>query len=171
MATRRSLLWTAAATLMSLLAFAVGWVVARAGIGSAVDPASLPVLQRQFTERMRGSTMVGFFTVTGRENRQARPDRYDISSVERVGADRWRFNARMRYGAIDVTLPVAVTMRWVDDTPMILMTGVTIPTLGTFDVRLLFSGDRYAGTWQHGAIGGHMFGRIEKQTGAGASAP
>jgi hypothetical protein len=31
-------------------------------------------------------------------------------------------------------------------------------------VRLFFHGDRYAGTWQHGAIGGHMWGRIEKQT-------
>jgi len=28
---------------------------------------------------------------------------------------------------------------------------------------LFFYGDRYAGTWQHGEVGGLMSGRIEKQ--------
>ena len=35
--------------------------------------------------------------------------------------------------------------------------------IGTFTVRVFFYGDRYAGTWQHGSVGGHMSGRIEKQ--------
>jgi hypothetical protein len=37
-----------------------------------------------------------------------------------------------------------------------------IPTLGTFTARVFFYGNRYAGTWQHDKVGGHMFGRIEK---------
>ena len=52
------------------------------------------------------------------------------------------------------------------DTPMISMTDVAIPSMGTFTVRLVFYGDRYAGTWQHGQVGGHMFGRIEKTAGS-----
>ena len=36
-----------------------------------------------------------------------------------------------------------------------------VPTLGTFTARVLFYGDRYVGTWQHGKVGGHMFGKIE----------
>ena len=28
--------------------------------------------------------------------------------------------------------------------------------------RVFFYGDRYAGTWQHGKVGGHMWGRIER---------
>ena len=34
--------------------------------------------------------------------------------------------------------------------------------LGTFTARVLIYDNRYAGTWQHGKAGGHLFGRIEK---------
>jgi hypothetical protein len=157
----RSKRWLGLVVLVSLLllTFATGWIVAKTGIGSAMDPALLPEVERQFAERMRDASMIGLFTITGREDRPARPDRYDISSVQKVGEDRWRFNARI--GEHDVTLPVTVTMRFVDDTPMIMLTDLTIPTLGTFTARVFFHGDRYAGTWQHGSFGGHMFGRIE----------
>jgi hypothetical protein len=43
------------------------------------------------------------------------------------------------------------------------LTDWEIPTLGTFTCRVLFYGDRYAGPWQHGKVGGLMYGRIEKQ--------
>ena len=46
---------------------------------------------------------------------------------------------------------------------MISVTNLSIPLLGSeFTSRVLFYGDRYAGTWQHGKVGGHMRGRIEK---------
>jgi hypothetical protein len=70
----------------------------------------------------------------------------------------------MRYGDVDVTLPIVVTMVWAGDTPMITLTDFTIPSMGTFTARVFFYGDRYSGTWQHGAVGGHMFGNIEKQS-------
>jgi hypothetical protein len=165
----KPVLWTGVIVVLMLVMFASGWVVATTGFASRVDPATLTDLERQFTERMRDSTMSGFFTIAGREDRPARPDRYDISSVEKVGDDRWRFNARIRYGDNDVTLPVTVTMRWLDDTPMIMLTDFTIPSMGTFSVRLLFYGDRYAGTWQHEKVGGHMFGRITKRDGSTSS--
>jgi hypothetical protein len=147
---------------LMLVMFGAGWTVAKMGIGSAVAPASLTDLERQFTAQMKDAALVGQFTIAGREDRPARPDRYDISSVQKVGDGRWQFNARMRYAGIDVTLPITVPMRWVGDTPMIALTDLTIPTLGTFTARVFFHGDRYAGTWQHGSVGGHMFGRIEK---------
>jgi hypothetical protein len=147
---------------LMLVMFGAGWTAAKMGIGSAVAPASLTDLERQFTAQMKDAALVGQFTIAGREDRTGRPDRYDISSVQKVGDERWQFNARMRYAGIDVTLPIAVPMRWVGDTPMITLTDLTIPTLGTFTARVFFHGDRYAGTWQHGNVGGHMFGRIEK---------
>jgi hypothetical protein len=112
---------------------------------------------------MRDVTMVGSFTIAGRDDVAPRPDRYGISSVEKVGDDLWRFNARMQCCGVD-TIPVVVPMRWNGDTPMILMTDTSLPGLGTFTVRLFFYGDRYAGTWQHGDTGGHMSGRIERQS-------
>jgi hypothetical protein len=147
---------------LMLVMFGAGWMAARMGLGPAVDPASLTDLERQFTDRMRNATLVGQFTIAGREDRPARPDRYDISSVEKVGDDRWRFNTRIRYGDVDASLPVTVTMLWAGDTPMVTLTDLTIPSMGTFTARVFFYGDRYAGTWQHGETGGHMFGRIEQ---------
>ena len=45
---------------------------------------------------------------------------------------------------------------------MIQVTDLKIPLVGEgFTARVLFYGDRYAGTWQHGKIGGHMWGTIE----------
>ena len=151
--------------LLMLVMFGSGWLVAKLRIGSAVDRTSLSQLERRFTDQMKNAALVGRFTVVGREDRQASPDRYDISSVEKVGNDQWRFNARIRYGTVDATLPIVVTMRWAGDTPMITLTDFTIPRMGTFSARVFFYGDRYAGTWQHGAVGGHMFGRIEKGKG------
>ena len=147
--------------ILLLISFAVGWIAGTMGLGAAIDPAKLPERERRFVEQMQDVAMVGHFTADGREDLPARPDRYDISSVEKVGEDRWRFNARI--GEKDLTLPVTVTMRWVEDTPLIMLTDLNIPALGTFSSRVFFYGDRYAGTWQHGTVGGHLFGRIEKR--------
>lgn len=146
--------------LLLIVVFSAGWMVAKLGIGAAVDPASLTELERSFAEQMKGASLVGSFTIVGREDRAPRPDRYDISSVEKIGDDRWRFNARI--GETGVSLPIVVPLRWIGDTPIIEMTDYTIPTVGTFSVRVFFYGDRYAGTWQHGPAGGHMYGVIKR---------
>jgi hypothetical protein len=147
-----------------LAIFAGGWLVGRLGIGSAVNPASLSDVERLFTERMRDVRLVGSFTVAGREDRTPRADRYDIESVEKVGDNLWKFNAGMNCCGVNGTIPIVVPMRFNGDTPMIMMTDTSLPGLGTFTVRVFFYGDRYAGTWQHGAFGGLMSGRIEKRT-------
>ena len=153
-----------AVAILVLAVFGSGWFVGRLGIGAVVDPASLTDAERQFVERMRDVTLVGSFTVSGRDGRGPRPDGYEISSVEKVGADLWRFNATMRCCGVNGTIPVVVPMRWNGDTPMVLMTDTSVPGLGTFTVRLFFYNDQYAGTWQHGDSGGSLSGRIEKRT-------
>jgi hypothetical protein len=160
----RSLVRLVLVFLVLLVIFASGWVAGRLGMGSVVAPASLTGLERAFSEQMAGAALVGQFTVAGREE-PGRPDRYEIESVEKVGEDRWRFNARLRPGG--PVLPIVVPMRWVGDTPVIVMTDFSIPAVGTFSTRVFFYGDRYAGTWQNARVGGHMFGRIERAGGAG----
>jgi len=160
----RRVLGTGLVVLLGLAIFAGGWLVGRLGIGSVVKPASLTELERQFTERMRDVTMIGSFTVAGREKGAPRGDRYDIASVEKVGDNLWRFNASMDCCGVNGAIPIVVPMQFNGDTPMIMMTDTSLPGLGTFTVRVFFYGDRYAGTWQHGAVGGHMSGRLEKQT-------
>jgi len=159
----RRVLGIAMAVVLALAIFAGGWLVGRLGIGSVVKPASLTEQERLFAERMRGVSLVGTFSIAGREGREPRSDRYDIASVEKVGDNLWRFNAGMQCCGVNGVIPVVVPMQWNGDTPMIMMTDTSLPGLGTFTVRLFFYGDRYAGTWQHGAVGGQMSGRIEKQ--------
>ena len=160
MAQSKTWMRTALLAIAFLVIFAAGWVVAKTGMGSAMDPATLPEVERAFAEKMNGAALVGRFTIAGREDRVATPDRYDLYNVEKVGEDQWRFNAKI--GESGVTLPIVVRMTFADDTPIILMTDAAIPGMGTFTARVFFYGDLYAGTWAHaGRAGGHMFGRIE----------
>ncbi len=129
---------------------------------SGAQDVSLNALEQEFTERMANSVLVGRFVVTGSEDSMPRPERYEIEGVTKVGEDQWRFDARIQYGDTNVTLPVVVTMLWAGDTPMVSVTDLTVLTLGTFTARVIFYRDRYAGTWQHGEVGGHLFGAIEK---------
>lgn len=161
----RKILTLASLAVLAAVLFAGGWLVGRTGIGSVVDPRSLTEAERRFADSMKNVILVGTFTVDGRENPTPSPDRYEISSVEKVGDDLWRFDARMDCCGLGgaAAIPIVVPMRWVGDTPVILMTDTTLPGLGTFTVRVFFHGDRYAGTWQHGRVGGYMSGRIDRQ--------
>jgi hypothetical protein len=160
MATVHRALAIALVVFLALAVFGSGWLIGRLGIGAAVDPASLTDVERQFAERMRNVTLIGAFTVAGQEDSVPRSDRYDIVSVEKVGADLWRFTAKCC--GVNAPVPIVVPMRFQGDTPMIRMTETNLPGIGTFTVRVFFYSDRYAGTWQHGKVGGHMWGRIEK---------
>lgn len=144
-----------------LIAFAAGWLLGLTRVGAALDPTTLPAVEQQFIEKMNGAALVGHFTIRGRDLREGPPDRYDLYSVEKVGDDLWRFNARI--GEVGVTVPVVVRMTFIDDTPMVVMTDAGIPGMGEgFSARVLFHEDQYAGTWGHGERGGLMFGRIER---------
>ena len=118
-------------------------------------------LEKQFSERMAHSVMVGRFTVEGKDN-VPKPERYEIESVTKTKDDYWTFLARIKYGKVDAKVPITVKILWAGDTPVVSLTDLTIPGMGTFTARVLFYEDRYAGTWQHGEVGGNLFGRIEK---------
>ena len=165
MAIVRRLLKLVVVAVIAIVLFAGGWIAGRLGIGPVVDAASLTDAERQFADRMRGVTMVGTFSVWGREDRTPRTDRYEIASVEKIGEELWRFNTKMDCcGLNGSSVPIAVPMRWVGDTPMIMMTNTGLPGIGTYSVRVFFYGDHYSGTWQNEkGIGGFMSGRIEKR--------
>lgn len=129
---------------------------------SGAQDVSLNALEQEFAERMANSVLVGRFVIAGSEDSVPRPERYEIEGVTKVGEDQWRFTARIQYGNTNITLPIVVTMLWAGDTPMVSLTDLTIPLLGTFTARVIFYRDRYAGTWQHDEVGGHLFGVIEK---------
>ncbi len=128
------------------------------------DESDQQVREQAFIEQMANSVMIGSFTIDGRnDDNPLKEERYEIENVAKATDNLWVFTARVKYGTIDTTLPITVPMQWAGDTPMVTLTNATLPGLGSeFSARVLFYDGRYAGTWQHGKVGGHMFGRIEK---------
>jgi hypothetical protein len=135
--------------------------------------AEKAALEKAFADKMTGSALIGTFSIDGNNDKPPRAERYELDSVTRLKgrADYWIFTARIKYGNNDVKVPITLKMLWAGDTPVITMTNFAIPGLGTFTARVMFYGDRYAGTWQHGKVGGHMWGSIEKQAKAKEDTP
>ncbi len=115
-----------------------------------------------FAQLLTGAELVGSFTIDGRKG-VPKEDRYTIAKAVKVKDGKWMIHARVKYGDVNVVVPVPVQMDWAGETPVLSVTDLSIPLLGSdFDTRLLFDGERYAGTWAHGKVGGHMWGRIER---------
>jgi hypothetical protein len=126
-------------------------------------PVELNDREQAFVDQMDHCALVGTFTVDGRDDKPARPERYEINGATKIRDDNWLIHARIVYGEIDVVVPVPVRMNWAGDTPVLSVTNLAIPLVGEqFTARLLFYDGRYAGTWAHGKVGGHMMGKIEK---------
>jgi hypothetical protein len=120
-------------------------------------------LIKKLEEDLTNVKLIGQYTVIGRESREPKPEEYGISSAMKLpDGDMWLLKARMKYGNTDKTLPIPLEIKWAGDTPIITLTNLAIPGLGTFTSRVVLYENRYAGTWQHGTAGGHLYGRIEK---------
>ena len=142
-----------------------------AGFAGDLTEAEITTRDEAFSKTMANSVLVGSFTMDGKESKGAtKEERYEIESVTKASENMWIFLTRVKYGKLDTKLPITVPVEWAGDTPMVTLTNATLPGLGEgFSARVLFYEGRYAGTWQHGPVGGHMFGTIEK--GKPAKAP
>lgn len=146
----------------------VGMIVATAAMASlwAADPdkkADRGAQEQAFAAKLSGSLLSGSFSLDGKNaggNNQ--PDKYRIVSAKKVQGDDWVITAKMKIGENELDVPVPIKVYWADDTPVMSLTDLTIPGMGTFTARVMFHGNRYAGTWQHGEAGGHMWGLVEK---------
>ncbi|MDA7950360.1 MAG: hypothetical protein MPJ24_02645 [Pirellulaceae bacterium] len=120
---------------------------------------------KNFEALLDGVVLVGNFTTKGQKTDKLRPERYEIKSVKKLDeGDYWLFTTRVQYGNTDVTLPLPLQVKWAENTPVITLDNLTLPGLGSgFGARVLFHDNQYAGTWQHGKVGGLLFGTIEKK--------
>lgn len=137
-------------------------LIALAGVSLAEDK-KIPdreTLEKTFIEKLSGAALIGTFSVDGKTG--VKPERYEIDSVKKLKGDDWVVTARVKYGENDLKVPMVVQVYWAGDTPVISLTDLTIPGLGTFTSRVMFHEHRYAGTWQHGEVGGQLWGKIEK---------
>jgi hypothetical protein len=118
-------------------------------------------LYKQLEQKLTGAKFSGRFTITGKEQRELPKEEYTILSAEKVETgELWLLKARIKYGDKDAVVPVPLEILWAGKTPVITLDKVTLPGLGTFSARVVIHDDRYAGTWQHDDVGGHLFGEI-----------
>jgi hypothetical protein len=119
-------------------------------------------LEKNFQQTMTGVTLVGHSTRRDQEGVSGE-ERYRIDKVSKLTGDTWLFQAHIKYGSHDIPVPVPVAIKWAGDTPVITLTDLTIPGVGTFTARVLLYGGRYAGTWSAKDHGGEMFGAIVRE--------
>ena len=125
---------------------------------------------------MRGAVLVGHFTLFPTDAGAGEPaasepavklrsERYEIAKVAKRVGNIWTFHARIQFGNNDVEVPVPVRLTWAGDTPVVGVTDLGIPGLGTYTARVAFYRDSYAGMWWGDGYGGNMFGTIERAVG------
>ena len=113
---------------------------------------------------LTGTKWTGNFIIEGKD--ELINEHYEILSAEKSEfGDKWNLIARIKYGGHDTTLPLPpIEIKFAGKTPVITVDRAFIPTLGTFDARVVIRQGKYAGTWKHGKTGGFLFGTIQSMS-------
>ncbi|TWT74006.1 hypothetical protein [Allorhodopirellula solitaria] len=164
--------WRRRAVLALLLAvFACGPALAQPP-GESTPPESSEAADRSERDKqdargkrisryLTGATFTGAFTMGQQEDVAPKEESYTITSCEPLAEkNRYRLKVKIRYGDVDGEFPMDLDILWAGRTPVITLDAIAIPGLGTFSARVLVHQGRYAGTWQHGEKGGHLFGKV-----------
>jgi hypothetical protein len=123
----------------------------------AIDPQLN--FEKEFAQMMTGAVLVGHSTLDNREGLSGE-ERYSIDRVAKVSGDVWMFQARMKLSDHEIPVPIPVAIKWAGDTPVITLTDLSIPGMGTYTARVVLYRNRYAGTWSGKNHGGELFGSI-----------
>ena len=132
------------------------------GTAEAKKKPTKKELFAKFEKMMNNVKLVGKYTIVGKPKAIATEEYTIISAKKLKEGDKWELKARIKFASYDVTVPLKLDIKWAGDTPMITMNDVAIPGLGTFSARVFFYNKKYAGTWTHGKVGGHMLGVLKK---------
>jgi len=131
--------------------------------GDAAAQAGQDELIKGLEAKLTGAKLTGRFTITGKEDMSPAAEEYTITSARKlIDGDQWMITARIKYGQTDKSFPVPIDIKWAGTTPIMMLDKITIPGQGTFSTRVVIHEDRYAGTWQHDDVGGHLFGTISR---------
>jgi hypothetical protein len=148
-------------------------VLALASVSRAVpqdDESEREALEEAFSELLTGAQLTGWFTDDTRPDAPPSKDTYTISRAEKADGDKWLIESLI--GETGVKIPLYIDVKWAGDTPVMTLDDFPVPQMGSFDARVLFHGQSYAGVWRGKDHGGEMAGRIERASAAGeAGAP
>jgi hypothetical protein len=119
--------------------------------------ADRAALEEKFIKQMSGCALVGHFTDSARPDAEPREERYVITKVTKGAGDLFIFQAR--FGKVNLPLPIPV--KWAGDTPVISVTNMGIPGMGTYTARVMIYDGQYMGMWSGATHGGNLWGKIE----------
>ena len=151
---------------LSLFSVVVGLAIfayLNSGLAQESKPITKPPIE-DFTNYLSGTVLTGVFTVDGKPLDKLHEERYEIKTARKLDGyeSLWEIVTRIKYGDKDIELPVEINVEWVGKTPVMVMDSVALPGLGTFSARVVFHDKKYAGTWKHDEVGGHLFGRVDR---------
>ncbi|HKQ39243.1 MAG TPA: hypothetical protein VJ063_14290 [Verrucomicrobiae bacterium] len=152
--------------------FALFAWVAAAQETSKSEPAGKPApsqeeLEAGFKKTFTKATMSGRWApLEEGKLGQEKKDRYNITSVSKVGKDLWLMNARVQYGGNELTIPVPIQVKWAGDTAVIVVDKFAMPgNTSTYSARVLVYNNTYAGNWSGEDHGGMLYGVITQGSG------
>lgn len=119
-------------------------------------------LEKKFSESLSGVTFDGYFTETPGDEAKPKESKYVINKVSKIKDDLWLFEARIKYGEHDLTVPIPLAVRWAGDTPVITLDNAGIPGFGSFTARVLIYDNTFAGMWSGANHRGELYGKIVK---------
>lgn len=127
--------------------------------------ANLTELERNFKDTLTNSKFAGYWRLRkDGQLTEAKKETYTIKNITKVTSNSWIIEATIQYGTKNVTVPVPVQVEWADDTPVISVTRLGIPGLGTYSARVLVYDDCYSGVWSGPDYGGLLSGVIIKNS-------
>lgn len=91
-------------------------------------------------------------------------DSYQIVSAQKMEGERWQINARLRYGGQSIDVPVPATVKFANDTALLVVDDFSLANYHAYSARLLFHNGAYSGTWSGGDHGGMMYGVVKHET-------
>lgn len=117
-------------------------------------------LDQKFEAMMKGVNLVGRSSSLN-SDRISGEEQYVIDGLSKLAGDTWLLRTRLQCcGGNEVPVPVPVAIKWAGDTPVITLTDLSIPGMGTYTARVVLYRDQYAGTWSGKKGGGQIFGKI-----------
>jgi hypothetical protein len=153
-----------ASTILLVSLLASGLRAAEPESRPSIRPAALDraALEKRFAERMTNVALVGHFTDSNKKASDLTEEKYIIEKAVKDQGDDWLLTVRIQYAKYNVPVTLKIPVLWAGDTPVLSVTNLNVPLLGTFNARVVIYEGHYAGMWSGAGHGGHLFGKIVK---------
>jgi hypothetical protein len=122
---------------------------------------TMTAAERQFQQTLTGAELTG--STAPLNGGQPADDGYSVVSADKLAGDKWRIVARV---LSVLKIPLELDVKWAGDTPVITLSNLEIPGIGTYSARVLIFEGHYSGVWSGGGQGGYVWGKIDHPTAA-----